>query len=88
MKKWFINKFPDLISIVLIGYGCYQIGIVKTRHNLMINAEKCANTVIINVKKGNMSKFYGHKVVGNISSHAEALIEFKWSRCFRKEIIK
>ena len=89
MKKWFINKFPNLLATILIGYGCFNAGSMSTKRELLDNTRICSNKVLDNVDKNTLAIFYDHgRTDGNTWLHAEAYIEYSWARCFREELYK
>jgi hypothetical protein len=91
MKKWFIDKFPGLLAVILIGYACYESGYMKSKTDLMKATSVCTRELFNHhEEQGGMHKFYGHKTkgAGNAWNHASALVELEWSRCFRKGLHK
>jgi len=89
LKKWFINRFPELLMVICFCYVGYDVGARETKHDLLDNTRKCTHKLLDDVDKDTLTKFYNHKIiVGNIWIHAEAYVEHTWAKCFRKELYK
>ena len=87
MKKWFINKFPDLLATLLIGFACYEMGHSASRKEISKIRIHCSKRDILN--NGNIGAFYKHKGPSNVNSyyaHTEAYTEMNWAKCVKKGI--
>jgi hypothetical protein len=88
MKSWFVNRCPDLIATILIGFAMYHIGVNTSRFKLMVNVDECAKQAQQTNYIGDYYKHNGPTSPNGYYAHAEAFTEMIFAKCMRKEINK
>jgi hypothetical protein len=88
-----MNKiFYIVILIILTNFVSFEFGSTYRFISMLENTQKCADDLFrqVEIDPDHMKKFYGHKKgeMGNVYSHADAITELEWARCFRKELRK